>query len=167
MKKVKSSLVIICMLIASICMLIPSNSKALLSKSVYFGVSLIRENSATNVCNGKDAGKNIGYSIGMGDNVSGQTRQRATIWNIMQYQDNSAGTVGTSGNFYCIREGVGFTSADNTGDKIAIAEYTASFDFTNKSSLSNIEPIKTMSDDDYYSLLALSDLLYLEEIDNK
>ena len=133
MRKVKSSLIIICMLIASICMLIPSKSKAtLLTKSVYFGVSLIRENSATNVCNGKDAGKNIGYSIGMGDNVSGQTRQRATIWNIMQYQDNSSGAVGTSGNFYCIREGVGFTSADNTGDKTAIAEYTDSFDFTNK-----------------------------------
>ena len=168
MKKGKISLSIICILIASICMVVPSKAKAaLLPKTLYFGVSLIRENSATNVYNGNDAGKNIGYSIGTGDNVEGQTRKRATIWNIMQYQNNSTGAVGTSGNFYCIREGAGFTNADNNGANTAIAEYTDSFDFTNKSTINSIELIKTMSDDDYYSLLALSDLLYLEGIDNK
>lgn len=167
MKKRSISLVVISILILTVCMLMPNRVEATpLTKSMYFGVSLIRENSATNVFGGRDAGKNIGYSIGNGDNVEGQTRQRATIWNIRQYQ-NSSDAVGTSGNFYCIREGVGFASADNNGAQTAIAEYTDSFDFTNKSTVNSIEPIKTISDDDYYSLLALSDLLYLEGVDNK
>ena len=168
MKRRKISLAIISILVASICMLVPNKSKAALpSTPVYFGVSLISENSATNVYNGKDAGKNIGYSIGNGDNVQGQTRQRATIWNIMQYQDDSTGAVGTAGNFYCIREGTGFRGADNSGAKPSIERYTTSYDFTNKSTLANIELIKNMSDDDYYSLLALSDILYLEGVDNR
>ena len=162
MKRRKISFAIICILVASICMLVPNKSKAALPTSpVYFGVSFIRENSATNLYGINDAGKDIGYSIGdpAANGTNNDDKKSAIVWNILKYPNDKTGTTGTSGNYYCIREGTGFSGI--AVGKTVIEKYTESYDFKDKSVLKTVKLLNTIEDNNYYNLLALSDLLYL------
>ena len=165
MSKKKITLLMTSIISAIMLMIIPNISKAKEPTTpVYFGVSTIRENSSTNVYNGHDAGKNIGYAIG-NPNSNGSTgtlRTGANIWNIMTYPNNNPGTTGTEGNYYCVREGAGFTNSDTT--LVTVKQYNNSFEIKldNKATItSNVGYLNGISDNDYKALIILSNLLYL------
>ena len=172
MEKRKSNLLIIIILIVGICLLIPNKSRAALpSTPVYFGANFIRENSATIVYNEygvHDAGKDIGYSIRnpIANGTDDATKSAAVVWNIMKYPNDKSGATGTSGNYYCVREGIGFSGMKIDG-KPVVELYNNSYDFKEKTVLNNVKTLKNIDENNYYGLLALSDLLYLEGIDNK
>ena len=165
LNKKKLALIIISVISSIILMVIPNRSFAVSPTTpVYFGVSLIREDSATNISGGNDAGKNIGYAIGdpKGNQTINDLRVGAIIWNIMKYSSATPGTTGDEGNYYCVREGSGFTSANTNTD--TIKEYTSSFEMKkeNKTTVTNnISLLKDITDENYNGLLALADLLYL------
>ncbi|MBQ2938281.1 MAG: Cys-Gln thioester bond-forming surface protein [Clostridia bacterium] len=152
-------------------MIIPNTVNAVtLTTPVYFGVSLIRENSATTINGGKDAGKNIGYAIGNPKNnkTDEDLREGAVIWNIMKYSNSNSGTTGDEGNYYCVREGIGFSgSSTNTG---AVKKYTSSYEMKKEKKTTitnNISLLKDITEENYNGLLALADLLYLGETEDE
>lgn len=167
MNKKRITLLIASIISAIILMAIPNKVNAALpsATNLYFGRSLVRENSGTILDEknqGKDAGQNIGYALI--DGTSNPRRTHAVIWDIKKYPNANANSTGVSGNYYCAREGKGFFETDNSGDTIDVKkmEYKNALDFKNKSNIKQIEDFDKLSDDDYYSLLALADIMYLE-----
>ena len=162
MKKKRIMLLIVSIIFAIILMVIPNKASAALPTApVYFGRNLIRENSATNLYGGTNAGKNIGYALTKID-TNDTTKTHAVIWELRKYQD-SEDVVGEPGNYYCVREGKGFYMNDDSGDPIDVKtmKYINQLDFKNKNNLGQIEDFTNLSEDDYYALLALSDIMYL------
>lgn len=166
MSKRKITITVLSILIAIAFIAIPNKVKAATAPStpVYFGISLIRDNSATNVYNGKNAGKNIGYAIGdpTSNSTANELRTGANIWNIMTYPNTNTSSTGTEGNYYCVREAAGFTDSKDTFTKIK--QYTNSFEIKqdNKSTItSNVGFLRDISDESYKGLIALSNFLYL------
>lgn len=163
LNKKKITLIVVSVLIFIIFIMISNKSNAASPTTpVYFGISLIRENSATNINGLNDAGKNIGYAIGnpKGNQTDSDLRVGAVIWNIMRYSSANPGMTGDEGNYYCVREGAGFTRANTD----TIKEYTNSYEMKkeNKTTItSNITFLKDITDENYNGLLALADLLYL------
>ena len=170
MSKKKLTITIVSIIFAIIAMIIPNKVNAAEPTTpVYFGVSLIRENSATNVYNGTDAGKNIGYSIGNSKNNNGTNgiRDFAVIWNIMKYPSTDS-SLGTEGNYYCVREGSGFPGANVNTTKIMKYENSYEMKKDNKSTITNnVRYMEDISDENYNGLIALSNLLYLGETDEE
>ena len=167
LSKRKLSVILVSMMFLILFAVIPNKSNAAAPTTpVFFGVSMIRENSATNITGGNDAGKNIGYAIGnpKGNLTENDLRVGAVIWNIMKYPSAITGATGDEGNYYCIREGAGFTGMNINTNTNTIKEYTTSYELKeeNKSTIvSNISLLKDITDENYKGLIALADLLYL------
>ena len=159
MSKRKITLLVASVIFTMMLMIIPNKvSAALPTAPLYFGRNLIREKSATNEYNGMDAGKNIGYSLSVPNN---NNRNNAVIWEIKKYPNENKNSVGESGNYYCVREGKGFYINDSDDD-VTVMQYINQLDFKNKNDIAQIEDFTNLSDDDYYALLALSDIMYLD-----
>lgn len=149
-KSLKILLILTIMLI--IVLNIPSKIKAYttLSNSIYFGVREFRN---------QDNGDNISYAIYNPDanGVSNGTNilRGTKIWQFVRYNNISGGNA-ISGNYYSIKDGVGFKNISD------IAEYNISYDFyENKNFI--IE--NNIAKDTYYNnLLSVIDLLYLDGV---
>ena len=106
---------------------------------------------------------NMGYAINDPDtngSTSGGNIKGAKLWKIVKYSSPSATTYDNSIDYYCIRAGIGFR---NTDGKVL---YNVSYDFKKdrsqlQSSTNNILKILS-SDNVYYKLLAMSDLMYIK-----
>lgn len=167
MNNKKITMMMLSILIAIIFIAIPKGVNAAAPATpVYFGVSTIRENSSTNIYNNPDrhSGKNIGYAISnpKANGSAGTKRVGANIWNIMTYPSSDITTTGTEGNYYCIREGYGFT--DGNVESTAIRQYNDSFEMKldNQTVItSKATCLNGISEKNYKSLIVLSNLVFL------
>lgn len=154
MKNKKITLAMVIIMIAAIFVIIPNTTKAAttLTTPVYFGIQEFRngttpENMAYAIRNPLDNGSTIDSIVG------------TKIWQIVKY-NNSTGTGNyTTGNYYCVRAGVGFS------DTSKIATYNISYDLKSEKgaleSSGNTYLQKIATNGYYNNLLALTDLLYL------
>ena len=123
MKNKKLTLAIVFIIIAAIFMVIPNTVKAAttLTTPLYFGIQEFRSGTTP---------ENIAYAINNPlDNGSTTDSIVGTkIWQIVKY-NNSQGTGNyTTGNYYCVRAGVGFS------DTSKIATYNISYDLKTEKS---------------------------------
>ena len=156
MSKKKIILAIVSIIITIMCIIIPNIVKAstTLTTPLYFGVQEFRSGTTP---------ENMSYAIN-NPYANGSTTDSIVgtkIWQIVKYNRSSGGSFNT-GNYYCVRAGVGFS------DTTQIAEYNISYDFkTEKSQIessSNTYLKKIVSNGYYYNLIALTDLLYLNGV---
>lgn len=115
MNKKKITLSVLGIITAILFMIIPNNSKAAttLTQPIYFGIQEYRqgttpENMAYAIRNPYDNGSTVESMVG------------AKIWQIIKY-DNSTATTYKTGNYYCVRAGVGFS------DTLKRATYNISY----------------------------------------
>ena len=156
MNKKRVILSIMSIIIAILLMVMPNEVKAstALTSPLYFGVQEFRSGTVP---------ENMGYAIKNPDENGSTTDSivGAKIWQIVKYNNKSGGNY-TTGNYYCVRAGVGFRNITD------IAEYTISYDLkTEKKALedSGNEYLRKIATNGYYNnLLALTDLLYLHGI---
>lgn len=126
-----------------------------LATPIYFGVQEYRSGTTPN---------NIGYAINNPyDNGSTTDSIVGTkIWDIVRYSSSTATTFDTAENLYCVRAGVGFR---NTSEK---AMYNISYNLkTEREAIvaSNNTVLQSIvNNGQYYKLLALTDILYLNNI---
>ena len=156
MSKKKITLLAISVILAIIFMAIPNKASAAtpLTPSLYFGIQEYRSGTTP---------ANMGYAINNPD-ANGSTTESIVgtkIWQIVKY--NSSTDVNyTTGNYYCIRSGVGFS---DTSKK---AEYNISYDFkTEKEAIKNSgnTVLNSIVTNGYYeNILALADLVYLKDV---
>ena len=156
MSKKKITLLAISVILAIIFMAIPNKASAAtpLTPSLYFGIQEYRSGTTP---------ANMGYAINNPD-ANGSTTESIVgtkIWQIVKY--NSSTDVNyTTGNYYCIRSGVGFS---DTSKK---AEYNISYDFkTEKEAIKNSgnTVLYSIVTNGYYeNILALADLVYLKDV---
>lgn len=154
MKNKKTILAMVVIIIATIFMVVPNTVKAAttLTTSLYFGIQEFRngttpENMAYAIRNPLDNGSTTDSMVG------------TKIWQIVKYNNGQGTGNYTTGNYYCVRAGVGFS------DTSKIATYNISYDLkTEKSALesSGNQYLQKIATNGYYNnLLALIDLLYL------
>ncbi len=156
MSKKKITLIIMSVVMAIIVMTIPNVAKAStkLTTTMCFGVIEFREDTTP---------KSMGYAISnpydngsTPDSIVG-----AKIWQIVKY-GSKASTTFETGNYYCVRAGVGFN------DITEKADYTISYNLkTEKSEIeaSGNDILKNLVSSKYYNnLLALTDLVYLKGV---
>ena len=154
MNKKKITLAVVSALFAMVLMIIPNAVKAssTLSPSQYFGVSEFRDNSDP---------QNMAYAIGNPLANGTSATKGAKIWQLRKF-DSSTSTTYKTGNYYCVRAGLGFTDTNKK------AEYTISYNFkTEKSEIAScgVDVLQNLvNGDNYYSILALSDLFYLKGV---
>ena len=132
-------------------MIIPNKVSAVttLTPPVYFGVNEFR-------------GTNFGYAIGNPyANKDINSIVGTKIWQIVKY-NGPTDTNPNTGNYYCVRAGVGFSDTDLR------AEYNIAYDLKNDKALleaSSNKYLQKIATNGYYNnLLALSDLLYLKGV---
>ena len=116
MSKKKITLTIISIAIAILVMIIPNIAKAstTLTTPLYFGINEFR--------NGTTPDK-MGYAI-FNPYANGATEDSIVgtkIWQIVKY-DSKTSTNMITGNYYCVRAGVGFSDTNKR------AEYTITYD---------------------------------------
>lgn len=145
MKKAKLSLILLTMIFALGISLIPNLSKAYetLETKLTLGI------------NYNMPGSEIGYAIGVPGSGTGMK-----IWDIVE--KNGTQSINTSKSYYCIKAGVGFTNNSNAVE--LTDDYTIKYNFRKeKDAILNLKVAgKTMiTEENYYNLLALTDLLYL------
>ena len=135
---------------------IPNMAKAsTMSTPLYLGINEYRTGAGVN-------SENLAYAVKnpYANGTSSDDLKGAKIWQIVKYNDSTATGNYTTGNFYCVRAGVGFS------DTTKSAKYTDSFDMKNeKTAIQNSgnTVLKTLVEsDNYYSLMALTDLMYLK-----
>ena len=156
MNKKKITLVLASIMFAIIFMVIPNKASAAttITTPLYFGIQEFRtgttpENMAYAINNPYDNGATTESIVG------------AKLWQIVKYNSKTDSNY-TSGNYYCVRAGVGFA---DVGD---IAEYNISYDFkTEKSAIaaSGNAVLQSIVNNGYYNnLLALVDLMYLNGV---
>ena len=156
MSKKKITLLILSFMFAIIFMLIPNKASAAtpLTPSLYFGIQEYRNGTTPD---------NMGYAINNPDaNGSTTASIRGTkIWQIVKY-NSSSDTNYVTGNYYCIRSGVGFSDTNKK------AEYNISYDFkTEKTAISssgNTVLYNIVNNGYYNNILALADLFYLKDV---
>lgn len=156
MNKKRMTLLIVSIVFAIILMAIPNKASAAttLTTPLYFGVNEFRSGTTP---------ENMGYAINNPyDNGSTTDSIVGTkIWQIVKY-NSSTDTNYTTGNYYCIRSGVGFSDTNKK------AEYNISYDFkTEKDAIaaSGNTVLQSIVNNGYYNnLLALTDLLYLNGV---
>ena len=135
---------------------IPNMAKAsTMSTPLYFGINEYRTGAGVD-------NEDLAYAIKnpYANGTSSDDLKGAKIWQIIKYKDSTATGNYDTGNFYCVRAGVGFN------DTTKSAKYTDSFDMKNeKTAIQNSgnTVLKTLVEsDNYYSLMALTDLMYLK-----
>ena len=153
----KMALLILSIMTSIILMTIPNKVKAVtnLIEPLYFGILEYR--GGTTPENMAYAIKNPDANQSTVDSIVG-----ANIWQIVKYNNPSGTGNYTTGNYYCVRAGVGFSNTKK------VAEYNISYDLrTEKSLLENSRDTYLQSianNGYYYNLLALTDLLYLHGV---
>ncbi len=156
MNKKKLTLSIMSIVIAIVFMAIPNAVKAKtpLKTPMYFGINEYRKGTTP---------ENLGYAI-MNPDANGATTDSivgAKIWQIVKY-DNKTSNTFVTGNFYCVRAGIGFSDTNTK------AEYTISYDLkTEKTEIaaSGNAVLQSIVNNGYYNnLLALTDLVYLKGV---
>lgn len=156
MSKKKITLLIISIIFAIILMTIPNRASAVttLTTPLYFGINEYRkgtipEDMAYAINNPYDNGSTTDSIVG------------TKIWQIVKYNSSSDLNYVT-GNYYCIRAGVGFSDTNKK------AEYNISYDFkTEKTAIaaSGNPVLQSIVNNGYYNnILALADLVYLNEV---
>ena len=154
MNKRKISLLIASIVITILLMIIPNKVAAVTTHipPLYFGVKEFRDgtspqNLAYAIRNPYDNGSTTASMVG------------AKIWQIVKYNSNIDRTY-TTGNYYCVRAGVGFSDVTN------IAPYTISYDLKaerNVIAMYGNNTLKKIINNGYFNnLLALTDLVYLK-----
>ena len=134
-----------------------------LSSPMYFGIQEYRTDSDP---------QGMAYGIN-NPNKNGSTTDTITgakIWDVVRYNSSSDSNYDNSIDYYCVRAGVGYR---NTGDK-ATYDYTYDFKADRKSMLppeegSNVGSTNKYlnyiaSDEVYYKILAMTDLMYIENV---
>ena len=130
------------------------NAATTLTTSLYFGIQEYRNGTTP---------ANMGYAINNPEaNGSTTASIRGTkIWQIVKYNSLSD-TNYVTGNYYCIRSGVGFSDTNKK------AEYNISYDFkTEKAAISssgNTVLYNIVNNGYYNNILALADLFYLNDV---
>lgn len=156
MSKKKITLTIMSIVIAILIMIIPNIAKAstTLTTPLYFGINEFR--------NGTTPDK-MGYAI-FNPYANGATEDSIVgtkIWQIVKY-DSKTSTNMITGNYYCVRAGVGFSDINKR------AEYTITYDLkTEKDKIEksgNTVLNKIVTNGQYNNLLALTDLVYLKGV---
>ena len=154
MKKVTLS--IMSFVLAILVMVIPNVVKANtpLATPLYFGINEYRNGTTP---------EKMGYAY-FDPYANGSTEDSIVgtkIWEIVKY-DNKTSNTYVSGNYYCVRSGIGFS------DTTTKAEYTISYDLkTEKAEMlasKNATLQKIINNGYYNNLLALTDLLYLNGV---
>ena len=156
MSKKKITLLVISIIFAIILMTIPNRASAVttLTTPLYFGINEYRkgtipEDMAYAINNPYDNGSTTDSIVG------------TKIWQIVKYNSSSDLNYVT-GNYYCIRAGVGFSDTNKK------AEYNISYDFkTEKTAIaaSGNPVLQSIVNNGYYNnILALADLVYLNEV---
>lgn len=155
MKK-KITITLVSMLIAVILGIIPSNVKAktTLTTPLYFGIQEFRSGTTP---------ENLAYAI-HNPLANGPTQESIVgtkIWQIVKY-DNATTDRYNTGNYYCVRSGVGFSDTNKK------AVYNITYDLkTEKQALINSgnSVLQKIATNGYYDhLLALTDIMYLKGI---
>ena len=156
MEKKKITLSIIIAIIAMLLIIIPNRTNAetrYTDTPLYFGIQEYRRGTLP---------ADLGYAINnpYGNGSTTESIVGTKIWQIVKH-DNSDGTgTYTTGNYYCVRAGVGFN------DTTKVAEYDISYDLkTERAKIAasdNTWLRKIANSEYYYNLLALTDLLYLQ-----
>ena len=157
MNKRKITLSIASIIIAVLLMIIPNKVKAstTLTTPLYFGIQEFRTGTTP---------ENMAYAIRNPYNNGSTTESivGTKIWQIVKYNDSTGTGNYSTGNYYCVRAGVGFS------DTSKIATYNISYDLkTEKLALqsSGNTYLQKIANNGYYNnLLALTDLLYLNGI---
>ena len=151
-KKICASILLIIMLVITI-LIVPNSSKATEKTiEVYFSRNEIRENS--------EPKKGMGFAIHKPQNTDGKTG--TNIWKFVKHNDASSGTFDDTINFYCIKDGVGFSLDSST------VKYDKSFDFVADKEIIKAKTEDTTlqslvnNDDAYYGIIALADLVYVK-----
>ena len=130
------------------------NAATTLTTPLYFGIQEYRNGTTP---------ANMGYAINNPEaNGSTTASIRGTkIWQIVKYNSLSD-TNYVTGNYYCIRSGVGFSDTNKK------AEYNISYDFkTEKAAISssgNTVLYNIVNNGYYNNILALADLFYLNDV---
>ena len=154
MKKI--TLLILSFIFAIAFMAIPNIVSAAtpLTPSLYFGIQEYRNGTTP---------ANMGYAINNPD-ANGSTTASIVgtkIWQIVKYNSLSD-TNYVTGNYYCIRSGVGFSDTNKK------AEYNISYDFkTEKEAIKNSGNTvlnSIVTNGCYENILALADLVYLKGV---
>ena len=156
MEKKKITLAMVIIFVIMSLMIIPNKVSAetrYTDTPLYFGIQEYRR--------GTDPA-DLGYAINnpYGNGSTTESIVGTKIWQIVKH-DNSDGTgTYTTGNYYCVRAGVGFN------DTTKVAEYDISYDLkTERAKIAasdNTWLRKIANSEYYYNLLALTDLLYLQ-----
>ena len=156
MSKKKITLAIISIVVTILVMTIPNvvKAKTPLETSMYFGINEYRKGTTP---------ENMGYAI-FNPYANGSSTDEIVgtkIWEIVKY-DNLSSSSYISGNYYCVRSGVGFSDMERK------AVYTISYDLkTEKDEIasSGNEVLQKIVNNGYYNnLLALTDLVYLKDV---
>lgn len=156
MNKKRIALLIVSILFAIILMVIPSKASAAttLTTPLYFGINEFRKGTTP---------ENMAYAI-KNPYANGSTEGPIVgtkIWQIVKY-DNKTSETYVTGNYYCVRSGVGFSDTNKK------AEYNISYNFkTEKNAIasSGNTVLQSIVNNGYYNnLLALTDLLYLNGV---
>ena len=156
MSKRKVTLAIMSFVITILVMAIPNAVKANtpLTTPMYFGINEYRKGTTP---------ENMGYAY-FDPYANGSTEESIVgekIWEIVKY-DNKTSNTYVSGNYYCVRAGIGFS------DTKTKAEYTISYDLkADKAEMaaSGNEVLQKIINNGYYNnLLALTDLVYLKGV---
>ena len=156
MSKKKITLTIMSIVIAILVMIIPNIAKAstTLTTPLYFGINEFRDGTTPD---------KMGYAI-FNPYANGATEDSIVgtkIWQIVKY-DSKTSTNMITGNYYCVRAGVGFSDINKR------AEYTITYDLkTEKDKIEksgNTVLNKIVTNGQYNNLLALTDLVYLKGV---
>ena len=156
MSKKKITLTIMSIVIAILVMIIPNIAKAstTLTTPLYFGINEFRDGTTPD---------KMGYAI-FNPYANGATDDSIVgtkIWQIVKY-DSKTSTNMITGNYYCVRAGVGFSDINKR------AEYTITYDLkTEKDKIEksgNTVLNKIVTNGQYNNLLALTDLVYLKGV---
>ena len=159
MNKRNVILSIVSIILTIILMIIPNKTKAAelnqLTTPLYFGIIEFREGTTP---------ENMGYAINNPSDNGNTANAGANIWQIVKYNNGQGTGNYITGNYYCVRAGVGFSSIRD------ILSYTNYYDLKNDKEIiknsSNINKyVKDIVNNQYYNnLLAISDLLYLQGV---
>ena len=153
MKKKNILFTLASILMISVLMVVPTQVKAAnLTNTIYFGVQEFRSGTTPN---------NLAYGINdpYANGATTEEMKGTKIWQIVKYNSSTGGNY-TTGNYYCVRSGVGFRNVND------IATYNRSYDLkSDKNAILNSgnKYLKNIVENGYFNnLLALTDLLYLD-----
>ena len=148
MKNKKLSVILLMIILSILCSaIVPSIAFASTDIELYLGILEYRT--------GTDP-ENMGYAILNPEADEATGTKGMKIWDIVKYSSETDNIADTTPNYYCVKAGVGFS------DEKMTQTYNKAYNF--RTEKDDVSAIINITEENYYNLLALADLLYLNGI---